>query len=266
VRLPQGDIILPGRAFLVRREEFDNAYRLFAISRGASFACKKGLARIKQRRDSLLLYFEDGSFLHTASLIACDGASSTVRKLLEGRDLPSVSVALEAECEEVMPASDTAIFDFSSAGGHGYDWWFPLADGQNLGRAVFGKGKIQRKEALAALHLRADQLHWKGAAIGIYQSQAACAGAGRVLYAGDAARLADPFTGEGIMEAILSGQLAARSLIEEAMPGWHNRYRHLLVPLIDHLRQRASLAEAVYHDGNFSLLAESAPYSGGAVI
>jgi flavin-dependent dehydrogenase len=49
LKMPQDEVILPGRAFLVRRAEFDNAYRLFAISRGATFACKKGLVRIKQR-------------------------------------------------------------------------------------------------------------------------------------------------------------------------------------------------------------------------
>lgn len=267
LKLPQQDVVLPGRAFLVRREEFDNAYRLFAVSRGASFACKKGLVRIKQRKDALLLCFADGSFLHTASIIASDGASSTVRKLLDGRDFPSASVALEAESTELLSATDTAIFDFSVADSRGYDWWFPLGSGQNLGRAVFGEGKIQRNEALAALHPQANQLQWKGAAIGIYQNRTpTCLGGGRVLYAGDAARLADPFTGEGIFEAILSGQLAARSLIEEPMSDWHSRYNQLLAPLFGHLCARARLAEEVYRSGNFSLLTDSAPYAGCAVI
>lgn len=261
VRLPHCEVTLPGRAFLVRREEFDNSYRLFAISRGASFLRKKDLVRIKQRKDSLMLYFQDGSFLHAASLIACDGASSTVRRLLEGEGLPSASVALEAECVEVMPTPDTAIFDFSVTGSHGYDWWFPLGDAQNLGRAVFGKKKIQRKEAIAALHPRADQLHWKGAAIGIYQGQSgASLGGGRILYAGDAARLADPFTGEGIFEAILSGQAAARSLLERTAPDWQNRYIEQLAPLFEHLQGRGAFAEAVYRHGNFALLRQRAPY------
>jgi flavin-dependent dehydrogenase len=265
LKMPQDEVILPGRAFLVRRAEFDNAYRLFAISRGATFACKKGLVRIKQRKDALLLYFADGSFLHAASIIACDGASSTVRRLLDGHDFPSSSVALEAECVERMPMSDTAVFDFSMAG-RGYDWWFPLGNGQNLGRAVFGGGKIHRNAALAALHPQPDRLHWKGAAIGIYEGQAAnCLGAGRVLYAGDAARLADPFTGEGIFEAILSGQLAARSLIEGVVTDWHSRYQCLLAPILGHLRARASLAEEIYRGGNFSLLAETPPYAGSTV-
>ena len=55
----------------------------------------------------------------------------------------------------------------------------------------------------------------------------------RILLAGDAAGLADPLLGEGLFNAITSGQLAAAS-IEQALTGGYELdavYNHLLTPI-----------------------------------
>jgi len=45
---------------------------------------------------------------------------------------------------------------------------------------------------------------------------------GRVLLAGDAAGLADPFTGEGIYSSVRSAQIAASVLREAVREGWNS--------------------------------------------
>jgi flavin-dependent dehydrogenase len=80
----------------------------------------------------------------------------------------------------------------------------------------------------------------------------ACLATGRVLFAGDAAAVTDPLTGEGIAQALLTGILAARAVMD-AGPGrpalarqaYHDAVRRAL--LADH-RMSAGLGWLLQHD------------------
>src|SRR5207245_4473155 len=78
---------------------------------------------------------------------------------------------------------------------------------------------------------------------------------GRVLLAGDAAGLADPFFGEGIAYALLSGRLAARALDERlAGRGREGDYGALVRAALGRPRARLdALRRVVYRAPRVSL-------------
>ncbi len=110
----------------------------------------------------------------------------------------------------------------------GYAWSFPLPDGTvNVGYGVLRhRGHAmrelrgQRVDVLARPHI-AEILgagatpvdRWKSWPIPARIGRTALSAlGGRVLFAGDAARAADPMTGEGIAQALETGQLASRAI------------------------------------------------------
>src|SRR5262249_20668375 len=128
---------------------------------------------------------------------------------------------LDAEVEAPPPVlarfADRARFDLGTPPG-GYGWIFPKAEHLSVGVGIFTRDAARRR-------LR-DELHGYLQAVGLGEARVrsirgapipvrprADAARGRVLLAGDAAGLADPLTGEGISLAILSGRLAAESLL-----------------------------------------------------
>jgi flavin-dependent dehydrogenase len=110
----------------------------------------------------------------------------------------------------------------------GYAWSFPLPDGRaNVGFGVVRAGdatgamKTLWPELLARPHIaeflgvdaRPEAPHkaWPiPARIGGLPLHA---GGGRALFVGDAAAATDPMTGEGIGQALLTGELAARAIV-----------------------------------------------------
>ena len=153
-------------------------------------------------------------------VLAADGALSTVARktgMAGGRQLiPAV------ECEVVVPQDQldrfhgVARFDFGLLP-HGYAWVFPKQQHLSIGVLSMVQREGELKHALRkyldllGCHdvLRIEQ---HGFVIPIRP----CSGPfmeKRVLLVGDAAGFADPVTGEGISFALLSGQLAAESLI-----------------------------------------------------
>ena len=61
----------------------------------------------------------------------------------------------------------------------------------------------------------------------------------RTLLVGDAASLANPFTGEGIFSSLISGKLAAEAIIEDFNEPFQvpKTYRKKMKPLISRLRK-----------------------------
>lgn len=108
----------------------------------------------------------------------------------------------------------------------GYAWSFPLPDGRvNVGfgvQRVPGRPTKELKalwpELLARPHIRAVLGEAEGPhkawpiPARVHRSPLIAAG-GRVLFVGDAARAADPMTGEGIGQALETGGLAAEAIV-----------------------------------------------------
>jgi geranylgeranyl reductase family protein len=147
----------------------------------------------------------------------------------------------------------------------GYAWSFPLAGGRaNVGFGIQRGGKVGRVQDMAAIwrelvdrpHVRAvlgegaepESPHraWPIPA----RVDRAVLASRRTLFAGDAAAATDPLTGEGIGQALLTGVLAARAVLDHgpdaaAVTGAYQRaVRRALVA--DH-RMSCLLIRAVRH-------------------
>ncbi len=151
-----------------------------------------------------------------------DGAAGAVaRTVVPNRRRPTL-VAVESLApmppEQAPRFQGRILVDFGNFPG-GYAWAFPKGDRVNVGVMLeYSRGRDLRR-ALEAFVAGVPDLP-PGAAMGRRGAPVAapqsdpmpCASKG-VLLVGDAARLADPFLGEGIYYAIRSGSLAAAALL-----------------------------------------------------
>ena len=149
----------------------------------------------------------------------------------------------------------------------GYAWSFPLPGGQaNVGFGVQRDGdrrvrdmKALWPELLARPHI-AEALGPSAVAAAPHKAwpipariDQAVLARGRVLFVGDAAGACDPLTGEGIGQALLTGTLAARAILdagalqpELAASGYRRAVAEEWLP--DH-RMAALLSRALRSDG-----------------
>ncbi|MBI2903130.1 MAG: geranylgeranyl reductase family protein [Candidatus Methylomirabilis oxyfera] len=212
-------------AYTVWRDRFDQALCLRAVEAGAEL--HDGLTvRAVRQADNRVEVDVDGKMEAGDFLVGADGASGVVARDLFSTRRKARAVGLDAD----LPLAGAApalkgrvVIELGRASG-GYCWAFPKRDvasvGAMVGRAAartashcletflgaggFGGGKLSRTHgALIPLH--------GGNSGPLYQ--------GRALLTGDAAALVDPFLGEGIYYAILSGQLAARAILSAERNG-----------------------------------------------
>lgn len=184
--------------------------------------------------------------LRARYVIAADGAWSPVRKALGLSEAGYLGdwYAGRQYYRGVGPAARGLWVWFEPDMLPGYAWSFPLAGGVvNVGYGVVrvpggppGTLKGQRVDLLgrprvaAVLGPDAEPAGpWKAWPIPAGIGAATLSGlGGRVLFAGDAARACDPMTGEGIAQALETGEMAARAVLAAGpdRPGAaHERYR-----------------------------------------
>ncbi|MCA0921907.1 NAD(P)/FAD-dependent oxidoreductase [Pseudooceanicola nanhaiensis] len=196
----------------------------------------------------------DGRRLTARVLIGADGVNSEVARALFGQPFNRrhVGFGLEVEAPATADNPDAPVrIDFGVVR-YGYGWHFPKAVSSTIGVGGILSRNPAMKRAMAdyvtAIGRGAEE-KVKGQFLPAGDFRRV-PGAGRVLLAGDAAGLVDPFTGEGIALAMKSGQLAADSAIDalrhnhpdDALP----RYRLALRPMHADLRQAILLRKLVY--------------------
>ncbi len=195
----------------------------------------------------------DGTVLGSRFLVAADGAFSKVRALategarISGRGAPRAERARRRPWPAPLHAFRTYVTGIGPVAAEGmwvwfepgllpgYAWCFPLAGSRaNVGICLprppgspGGRLAEAWRDALSATFL--DSLVGPGAQLeGPVRSWpiptgATTAGlvgpAGRVLYAGDAARVADPLSGEGVGQALETGIAAAEAILRHGAAG-----------------------------------------------
>lgn len=176
--------------------------------------------------------------IRAGTLVAADGANGVTRRALGIRTQPEghLAIALRGYAPDGSGTA-TATQVIRMDGAHrwpAYAWSFPLADGS--GRANVGYGTlvdarrpVTRRELLDGMH---RNMPWSADATDLRAHHLPLSSwrprqpEGRVLLTGDAASLVNPFTGEGIFYAVLSGALAGRAAVTAPDPG--AVYRRLL--------------------------------------
>lgn len=212
------------------RRELDAALVRLARSAGAEIHEGHGVTAVRQLADCVEADVEGLGTISARFLVAADGVWSPTRKLLglaEPGYLGEWHGFRQYACNVTGTAAERLYVWFEPDMLPGYAWSFPLPDGRaNLGFGVMRDGsrtgkqmKAQWQGLIDRPHIRAAlgpdvQLEDRHTALPIPAGiDKAVLTAGRVLFAGDAARATDVMTGEGIGQAVLTGRLAAEAVL-----------------------------------------------------
>ncbi len=188
-----------------RREHFDERLFKYALSMGVDFV-KDEAVGLRQFKDYAIVYGRESSY-EARWVIGADGAPSRIGRLI-GVTPRSHALALMSIAKGPQP--NLCLIDLTRVR-WGYAWAFPLSSSEGdvgLGSAQWGRYVGVLEGFIRGLGMR------PGAILGhmIPYRPPRRPGSGRVMLAGDALGVADPVTGEGIAQALLTGSLAALSL------------------------------------------------------
>jgi geranylgeranyl reductase family protein len=209
-------------AAVVPRLELDNALVDLVAAAGIEVLQGSAVTNVEQD-DTVVVRLDDARTIRARWVIAADGHYSTVRKLLGSarRSLGEWS-AFRQYFRGVADRRLWVLFEPDML--PGYAWVFPLPDARaNVGFAllreegVTGKVVAQRwRELLDRPAMRAilgpDAVAEGPRRAWPIAGKVEALTHGRVLFAGDAAGVVDPMTGEGIAQALETGMLAAAAV------------------------------------------------------
>jgi len=194
------------------RSELDTWLAEAASEAGAEVRTPCAVLQVSDETESVLVTTDQGS-LRARVVIGADGTSGRVSRLV-GVSLSRVDLGLELELEAGSRAAEWADrihLDWGPLPGS-YGWVFPKGDSLTVG-VIAAKGRPAETRAYLATLVR--QLGLDGLRV-LHDSghltrcraPSSPLGAGRLLLAGDAAGLLEPWTREGISFAVRSGELA----------------------------------------------------------
>lgn len=240
VRGPSGhEVRLPlprGRgayAAVARREELDAALVELARAAGVTVLERTALVGASASSDRIQLDVERGEHVVARYAVGADGMWSPLRRHLAPRPTsPDLGEwhAFRQYFSHVGPRAAQELFVwFEPDLLPGYAWSFPVAGGgANVGFGIQRGGRMTTQEMgrrwpelLSRPHVRAvlgpdavaEGPHRAWPIPAHIERAALSAAGGRALFVGDAAAASDPLTGEGIGQALLTGQLAAEAIL-----------------------------------------------------
>jgi geranylgeranyl reductase family protein len=227
----------PGQLLtMVRREEFDDRLRDAAVRAGATLRQRVTVRGLDQGPDEVRIRLADGSVLAAAVAVGADGSAGVTARHV-GVDYCQVDLGLELEIPVPEPLRQRwrgrLLLDWGPLPGS-YAWVFPKSDRLTVGViASRGEGERTRRylrsfverlglDGLEPLHDSGHLTRCRSADSPLRR--------GRVLVAGDAAGLLEPWTREGISFALRSGALAGAAAASGDLDGYVRAVREQLVP------------------------------------
>jgi geranylgeranyl reductase family protein len=199
--------------YLVERTAFDAFCLRQTLSAGVRFALTRRILKIEESARGVSVA-TDRDEIRSRFLIGADGVHSRVRRLTGRFANIRFAYALEGIVEQPPSRKLTMGFDFSQVKG-GYGRVFPKNGHINVGLYSLHANEKLNHRHLADYAARRiggpSPVRVAGYPLGMggwrYRP-----GRGRILLVGDAAGLADPLLGEGLYNAITSGQRAAAAI------------------------------------------------------
>ncbi len=224
----------------VDRANFDHFLLRQAQDAGVTTITQK-VSAIDQRDSSVEIVHDNGRVVADAAII-CTGANTPLIKTVRELDgAPRYGICIEQR----LPASYGAQFELAAGAARlyfgsvpfGYAWVLHhdhyLIVGAGCRRSRCANIKTVFEEFWRSLNLPAGLQQPKGHVIPLGGFRRSL-GKERILTAGDAAGLVDPFNGEGISYAIQSGQFAAEAVVaskgKEPLKDYEDSCRDGLLP------------------------------------
>lgn len=224
--LPDDDA--PG--YVVSRYDFDH-FLFSQINPKYALFIESDIGDIIETENGLQIWNRQGDLITTASvIIASDGANSVVRRRLQKGHESDTCAGLRQYWQNVEGLHPKGYIElhFLKEIQPGYFWIFPMAENKaNIGIGMLTdkikqdninlRNKfeeiIRNHPLISARFSHATPIeNVKGWPLTLGTKRGEISG-NRFLLAGDAASLIDPFTGEGIANAITSGRIAAETLV-----------------------------------------------------
>ncbi|MFB3854610.1 MAG: NAD(P)/FAD-dependent oxidoreductase [Vicinamibacterales bacterium] len=229
---------------LVRRVEFDALLASLAAEAGADLIEGVAVRGVSAEADHVALRAADGTLFRAPIVIAADGVHGVVARrlgFLPRWAAASVAIDLMEETpNDVLRAADPGELwvSYGHEAADGYAYIFPKKDHVNVGvgallsdyrgRECRPPAEVQR--ALVA-HLvsrgllagRSSRTHFTPSMIPVGGPLPVTA-RGRVLLAGDAGGFVNGYTAEGIYYGMVSGDLAARAVIDTSAAAGRSRW------------------------------------------
>jgi geranylgeranyl reductase family protein len=238
----------PMALWMAQRPLFDQAMARRAERAGAELRDGLAVRSITTEADGVLVRAEG---LKTGAewtakaryVIGADGANGVVVKATGLRKKPSIAIALEVELPhrwgdghpDLTP--EIAHLEYGAID-RGYGWIFPKGDHLNIGAGVFRpdgndprrdravRGQLQQMvfDYMDAMGLKyqAKDLRFHGHPLPLWSGKEP-RHEGRILLVGDAAGLVNPLFGDGLLHAVKSGHIAARSIAEDRAADYTDR-------------------------------------------
>ncbi|MBI5681608.1 MAG: geranylgeranyl reductase family protein [Deltaproteobacteria bacterium] len=208
-------------ATMVMRDRFDNLLAEKAKAKGVEILYNIKVNGIEEDDSQVVVKTEKEDFKASA-VVAADGASSFIARDYFKIPLKPNTLTIEGEFsldkEILSTLKGKAIIDFGLIP-WGYGWIFPK--GNNLSVGIAGLSSktnsnfknyynefVKRHDILKGL----KPIREGGWIIPQFLGNKIKISGKRILLAGDAAHIVDPFIGEGIYYAIRSGQIAANAI------------------------------------------------------
>ena len=242
---------------MVRREEFDDRLRAAAVAAGAEVRERAMVRALDQTPEGVRLRLADDTTLLARTVVGADGSSGVSARHV-GVRYRQVDLGLELELP--VPPHQQArwrrrmLLDWGPLPGS-YAWVFPKGDRITVG-VIAGRGEGERTREY--LRRFVDRLGLAGVSpvhdtghLTRCRAEDSPLSRGRVLVAGDAAGLLEPWTREGISYALRSGELAGEAVADADLAGYERAVRQRLVPamrgghrLLDVFSRRPELLHA----------------------
>jgi digeranylgeranylglycerophospholipid reductase len=254
--------------FIIDRVRFDRGMAREAAFKGATVMCA---TRLIGRENSSWIIKNRGrkSLLTPRLTIAADGATSTVATAL-GMKRPDLSVGLQMEVPLNSPLWDIFVFlDRDFVGGYG--WLFPKGTTANVGIGI-APGAASSPSLLLEKFLeslckngmvKSGRLAISGGVIpasGLRENLVR----DDVIFCGDAAGLTHPITGGGILQAVLSGDLAGRAAAaalktrsNKLLTKYEDEIRGAYGGVIKHALSKRSFMMQHWNDPDFEAVCEA---------
>lgn len=214
----QGFFYYPERSYCINRTLFDQECAENATKADATLLLNSKVVEISKTYSSWKLTTQNGEVLRSKYLIAADGATSTVRRLLGFRE--KFTTAIQYKFKPIKRfEEDYFIFYNNEMFPHGYAWIFNRGVETSIG--VLGIGNIKKKleEFIRSFNIKANQkksVQYGAIPNSMRPMPTVLPG---VLFSGDAGGFTFPLTKGGVIGALFSGREAGEvvrdALIED---------------------------------------------------